>query len=134
MTKRFAFVLCIAVLGLTLAARAKSAPLNESLFFSVADMEKIGQAVDSSHHFFQDKNVIALGAILYFGPKQWTVWLKGEKWTPDTRKTDLLIKDVQEDRVTLVFSPPEGGETVEITLHPHQSYHIASGEISAGGS
>jgi len=31
---------------------------------------------------------IHLGAVLYYGPERWTLWLQGKRWTPATVNDD----------------------------------------------
>ncbi len=131
---RKAFILfAVLLLASPVWANNAAPALTTSLFFTPVEMDKINAAVQKSPQMFVDKDAINLGAILYFGPESWTVWLKGEKWTPGMKRPNLHIMEVQEDRVTLSFSPREGTEKLEITLHPYQTYHISSGQITEGG-
>ena len=69
-----------------------------------------------------------LDAILYTNPADWTVWLQGAPWTPDTNRPDLHIIAVTPDSVKLSRTTPTDSQ--EITLRPHQTYNPATGQIS----
>ncbi len=75
------------------------------------------------------KGNIHLGAILYYGANDWTLWLQGEKWTPETSREDIEVLDVSEDRVRVLWNNPENKKQVEVVLRPNQSYQIATGEV-----
>jgi hypothetical protein len=75
------------------------------------------------------KGDIHLGAVLYFGPHDWTVWLQGEKWTPETVREDLEILEVMPTEVRVSWRNPEAPEPLELALKPNQSYRIATGKI-----
>ena len=103
-----------------------------SLFFSGAELERIEKEnhKTSPQISVSTRDVIALGAVLYYGPENWAVWLQNERWTPATKRPDMHIVDVTPDRVMLTFTPQEGGSPRKIVLKPHQAYHLSSRQIT----
>jgi hypothetical protein len=72
---------------------------------------------------------IRLGAVMYYGPDDWTLWLQGEKWTPETSRDDLRVLEVTEDAVRLWWRNEDDATEHEITLRPNESFQIATGKI-----
>ena len=103
-----------------------------SLFFTPVETQQIEALASKNaqnNSFYPD---IHLGAVMYYGPGEWTLWLQGERWTPGTERADLHILDVTPDEVRLaVITAPET-TSQEITLRPHQTYQIATGRIIEG--
>lgn len=75
---------------------------------------------------------IHLGAVMYYGPGNWTLWLQGERWTPATNRADLRVLDVEPGEVRLALTTVPDMPPREITLRPHQTYQIATGKIVEG--
>lgn len=71
---------------------------------------------------------IHLGAVVFYAPDDWTLWLQGEKWTPDTVRGDLGVLEVTEDSVSLTWRD-ENGVDRNFTLKPNETYEIATGQI-----
>lgn len=105
----FLFLLCN-------AAHAAEWP-RASLFLSAREEQ---QAQSAARQAFPAGGGLRLGAILYFGEDDWTLWLQGEKWRPDTRRDDLRILSVTPQAVELIWRD-ENGEDVKLTLHPNES-------------
>lgn len=76
------------------------------------------------------KGDIRLGAVLYYGADDWVLWLQGEKWTPKTAHEDIQVLAVTEDHVRLLWRKNKDRKPVEVTLRPHQSYRLATGEMT----
>jgi hypothetical protein len=72
---------------------------------------------------------IHLGAVMYYGTNDWTLWLQGEKWTPETSRDDLRVLEVTATAVRLSWRDEEDKTTREITLKPNESYQISTGKI-----
>jgi hypothetical protein len=72
---------------------------------------------------------ISLGAVMYYGQDDWSLWLRGEHWTPETSHDDLRVISVTADEVHLSWREEAGGAEREITLRPHQTFQIATGKI-----
>lgn len=102
-----------------------------SLFFSPEETQAIETLVQAETRKAEQRaspaqEDISLGAILYYGPQNWKIWLQGEFWTPETRHHGLRVLKVSPDRVTLkiALDPP-----VKITLKPNQTWSIANRNI-----
>ena len=72
---------------------------------------------------------IRLGAILYYAPNDWTLWVRGERWTPDSTSEDLRILSVTPNEVVVAWREDKDSEQKEITLKPNQMYQISTGKI-----
>ncbi|MDD5585947.1 MAG: hypothetical protein PHY92_03195 [Alphaproteobacteria bacterium] len=106
-----------------------------SLFFNSEELNRIEAAVNKTepNGDAAKQEAVTLGAVVYYGPKNWTVWLQGERWTPATKRPDLQILDVKPDLVRLAFAPQNGAKKREITLRPYQSFQPDTGQILEGG-
>ncbi len=72
---------------------------------------------------------IHLGAVIYYAPNDWTLWLQGEKWTPETSREDLRVLAVTVDEVRLSWQGEDDAPPREIILRPNQSYQIATESV-----
>ena len=72
---------------------------------------------------------IRLGAVMYYGPGDWALWLQGERWTPETRRENLSVTQVTAGEVHMIWRGDEGGKEHEIVLRPNQTYQIATGKV-----
>jgi hypothetical protein len=108
----------------------ETAPPATSLFFTEQESEVIANRHKKPPPI-PETVILRLGSILYFGPKDWIVWLQGERWTPDTDKPDLHIVSVDPEQVRLIWT---AGTTQpqSINLRPHQTYNTATGQVSDG--
>jgi len=100
-----------------------------SLFFTPQE------TYDASHEARKiapaGKGDLRLDAIIYYGDNDWTLWLQGERWTPDTIRENIKILRVTPTEATFdwkegVTAPPQ-----KITLKPNQYYQISTGKIIA---
>jgi hypothetical protein len=108
------------------AAENEAVPRN-SLFFT---MQEISQADMSAHKTPPEhEGDIHLGAIVYYGPDDWSLWLQGEKWVPGMEHTDLRVLEVTADHVQLLWRGENGAAQQEFTLKPNESFEIATGKI-----
>jgi hypothetical protein len=123
-------IAAIIVAGLVLASGVRAEELlpTASLFLTPQELyeaemlaRKLPPAPEGDIH---------LGAVLYYSPDDWTLWLQGEKWTPETVRGDLRVLEVTEDGVRLMWRDDKRQEH-EITLKPNQSYQIATGKVIA---
>jgi hypothetical protein len=73
-----------------------------------------------------------LSAIIHHGPGDWRIWLNGEALTPASPSGPVRVLEVTPDAVTFAWRPANGGESVQMRLHPNQSYLIDSGRIVEG--
>lgn len=99
-----------------------------SLFFNKDDVARIEK--ETINPSPKSEDALTIGAILYFGPKSWSVWIRGEKWMPDTDRPNLHILAVTPDSVRLSVAPYEGAPFKEVTLRPYQTYIPSSGQIA----
>jgi len=126
MTKQ-AFFLVAALISFPAYALENDALPSTSLFFTT---QEIFEASVQAHRVsFQKPDEIRLGAVFYYAPGDWTLWLQGEKWTPDTSRGNLRVLDVTADSVRIAVKGPDGTET-DIALKPNQAYDIKTGNIS----
>lgn len=125
---RFSLLFLLAVFSSSSVEAAAQARIPQSsLFFSSREAHEAEMM--ALRLVPSGKGDIRLGAVLYFGPNDWVLWLQGEKWTPETARDDLQVLDVAEDHVRLLWQKNKGEKAVEILLKPHQAYRLATGEI-----
>ncbi|MDR3450687.1 MAG: hypothetical protein P4M15_13255 [Alphaproteobacteria bacterium] len=108
------------------AARAEGLP-HGSLFFTPQQADAADNLAEKSMP--PGIGDIRLGAILYYGPGDWAVWIRGEKWGPGTARDDLRITEVTPDKVYLAWHDEDNDVTRNIALRPSESYQIATGRI-----
>jgi len=109
---------------------AEPAPI-ASLFYTAAEVKAI-EGLRRKNPQAEDQSVLHLGAVIYYGPDDWIVWLQGSRWTPETDRPDLHIADVQPNLVRVSWTATPGAAPLDITLHPHQTYRPAA--ITADGT
>ncbi len=122
----------VAGIGTTNVSYAQNpeAPPTVSLFLTpeeYKEAEILAQRIQPA-----GKGDVHLGAILYFGKDDWSVWLQGEKHTPETARDDIRILKVTPQNVTLSVSPDDGSTPIDVTLAPNQSYRISTKKIISG--
>ncbi|MDD4615829.1 MAG: hypothetical protein PHW76_01750 [Alphaproteobacteria bacterium] len=126
MSKAFAFVFC-ALFCCSAFAQDSDRPPQASLFLTPQEeheAEMLARRLSPP-----GKGDLHLGAVLYYGPEDWTLWLQGEKWTPSTRREGIKILEVGESAVRILWTNPEDNAPLEVTLHPNEAYQIATGKI-----
>jgi len=112
-------------------AQAAEAP-NTSLFFTPDNVQKV-EALLLQKPIEKNANAdVHLGAVFYYGPAEWVVWLQGERWTPDTRHDDIRIIDVAPELVHVQITSASGGPLRDVSLKPHQTYQLSTGRIVEG--
>jgi hypothetical protein len=102
-----------------------------------------------------EKSRIFLGSILYLNPKDWAVWIGGQKITStsNSKNNEIYLKVVEKDRTKILWtlsvskwkilsgkqseeSAPKinakGQVEVEFELKPNQTFILSSGVISEG--
>ena len=72
------------------------------------------------------------GAILYYAPDDWTIWLQNAEWTPGTSRPGLRVTQVTADEVRLTLAPPLVAAPRDIALKPYQTYRLSSGVVAEG--
>ena len=118
-----------ALLCLLLPAPALAASL-ASLFFSPAEMATIDGLARRAPAVAGDKN-IRLGAVFYYGPHEWSLWLQGKMWTPQTDQPDLHVIEVQPNAVRFSLTLPDSAAR-EFTLKPYQTYRPVTDDVTEG--
>jgi len=127
-------LLCCLALSFSSPAQTEETPhLPTSLFFTNEEMEIIESiaAKNPPQNTAPERGAISLGAIVYSGPDNWTIWLQGERWTPSTKHPFINLKSVEFDKVHFSVEQPGGGAR-EIILRPYETYHPLTGEITTG--
>ena len=119
-----------AMTALATAAYADDTP-SSSLFFS-ADESKQVESLVSKMSPTKSADDVHLGAVLYYGPDKWVLWLQGKRWTPETDSADMHVLRVQPGEVRLALIEPSDINVRNITLKPHQTYQVATGKIVEG--
>lgn len=111
------------------AASAQAAP---SLFFTEEETAAIEEDLARHAQDFRarDAGLLSLESVVFYAPDRWTLWIDGEKWTPETRKEGLEIVDVAPDQAQLRVSPPRSGVPRLAVLRAHQSLDLATGDIA----
>lgn len=114
-----------------IAMPAMAADLPSSLFFTPDEAGHIQALADqrAREDALASGNDIHLGAVMYYGPDNWTLWLRGEAWTPVTQRADLRVLDVKPGEAKLLWTDTASAELREITLKPHQTYQALTGKI-----
>jgi hypothetical protein len=113
-----------------------------SVFFTPDEMAKIATPQVPKAPDLVPLTDIHLGAVFYYGPNDWTVWINGEKWTPQIRRPELSIIDLrplqnsprQEKGLELLVQLPRPSPTGAqvIALKPYQTWQAATGKIVEG--
>ena len=73
-----------------------------------------------------------LSAIVYIGPKTWTIWLNGVRVTPDMRIGGIDIVSVGRDAVRLEMRVLTNRPRVSVRLRPNQTFVAATREVIEG--
>ncbi len=103
-------------------------PPARSLFFTNEESAQISALQAKETAGRSDDGDIHLEAIMYYGPGDWTLWLQGMRWTPQTDRPDIHVVDVQSDQVRLRIA----GVADDVVLKPHQTFQVATGKIIEG--
>lgn len=114
-------------------ARANELPTH-SLFFTPEESKTIDALANKDGKKTATQADIHLGAIMYYGPDDWTLWLQGERWTPATVHDGMRILTVEPNQVKLQLSNAANTSSQEVTLRPYQTFHMATGQIIEGAS
>lgn len=105
-----------------------------SLFFKPNEIAQIEHAVRAAQPLLlsQTRHVLHCGSIIYIDEDNWSVWLQGEKWTPETDKPNLHIIEVAENEVRISVQIAGNDGYKEITIKPNQSLNLLTGELFDG--
>ena len=76
---------------------------------------------------------IYMGALIYLGPSQWSVWINGTRWTAaQPRSGDLRIAQVGPDRAEIIWTGDRKLGPLRVRLRPYQTFIGETGEIVEG--
>ncbi len=125
MKETLLFLLCL--LAACPSYAANDGPPRTSLFFT--PQEANAASILAPRAPPEAEGDIHLGAVLYYGPDDWVLWLQGKKWTPSTQSRDLRVLEVAEDEVRLAWRE-NGGAEKKIALKPDQSFDTATGKVT----
>ncbi len=104
----------------------EDAPPQTSLFFTRDEAREADMLARRNAPAGQGD--IQLGAVIYYGPDDWTFWLRNEKWTPDTLRDDFQVLEVTADMVRLLWRSDEGMQ--EVTLRPFQTFRASAKQLT----
>ncbi|MFA4993913.1 MAG: hypothetical protein WC521_01215 [Bdellovibrionales bacterium] len=127
MMRSLLFTILISCFILPADALGSEALPEASLFFTSQEMREAGMLTRKIPPVREGE--IHLGAVVYYGPDDWTLWLQGTKWTPETEQSDLRVLEVTANDVRLLWRGENGKEAQEILLKPNQSFEIATGKV-----
>lgn len=123
--------LCV-VLCSTAQAAALEAPPATSLFFSVEESKHIDSLMEQMKPKPGTLHGIHLGAVMVYSPDRWTIWLQGERWSPETSHPNLQVVSVEPNEVHLNWRQSGASPPRDIFLRPYQTYLPSSGKIIEG--
>ena len=105
-----------------------------SLFFTPQEESSIETAVRRAQPKLlgQAKHVLHCGSIMYIDETRWIIWLQGERWTPETKRHNLHVIAVTPHTVRLSLAMAGETSKREVTLRPHQSLNLLTGNIIEG--
>ena len=72
----------------------------------------------------QDERFITLGGILYQSGKSWTIWLNGQRVTPDALPEEVLDLRVFKDYVEMGWYDVYTKRIIPIRLRSNQRFHM----------
>jgi hypothetical protein len=127
MMRSLLFTILISCFILPADALGSEALPEASLFFTSQEMREAGMLTRKIPPVREGE--IHLGAVVYYDPDDWTLWLQGTKWTPETEQSDLRVLEVTANDVRLLWRGENGKEAQEILLKPNQSFEIATGKV-----
>jgi hypothetical protein len=129
---RFLPAIILAFLSFVAMAEDAPGPPDTSLFFTPDESRSIDSLTASLKPNPAATPGIHLGAVFYYGPGAWSIWLRNTRWTPETTSEDLRVVDVSANKVDLEWISQPGSDPVRISLRPYQTYQISSGKIIEG--
>lgn len=127
-------ILCAALCLLSLPAQADTLP-QASLFFTPEEVRAIEKPMEKNTAAAAQPvpmRDVSLGAVLYYGPGDWVLWLQGERWTPATQHADIHVLEVDADEVRLKLTPSPDVAAREVVLKPYQIYQWSADKVVEG--
>jgi hypothetical protein len=127
---------------ITLTPEERNAPFNGSFFLTPAEIAAIKTAMAGSGMMGGDisvavpvpqHRVISVSGLLYRSPKDWIVWMNGQKVTPEKLLPEIVdIKIDSSSHMRLKWYDIGLDKVIAITLRPHQTYDIVTGVLLPG--
>ncbi len=124
-------VLGLMVVGVA-SAKADSSP---SVLFSPQDVQGQEAEVRAAPlpPLPNEPGCLTLDALLFNNPRDWTLWINGERWTPAKNRVqaDVQVLDVHPDAAHVRLMVPEVGERT-VWLTPGETYHPLLDRVTRG--
>lgn len=107
-----------------------------SLLFTEAEVAWIKgtSASLSGEAELADTRALYLSGILYLSPRTWTVWLNGQRVTPERWPEHVKGLSVERDSIEVKLRVADDEPLVTVRLRPNQSYIVATGEVVEGAA
>jgi hypothetical protein len=118
---------------MTQTAYAEDVPV-PSLFFTSEETRQVEALAVTANHPETAPGDIQLGAVFYYAPDNWVLWMQGKKFTPQTHRSDIDIVSVTPDEVRFNYRPELGDSPRDITLKPHQVFQLSTGKVVEASS
>ena len=90
------------------------------------DASELALQGDESGRTIRGPREIRLGGIAYAGPTDWTVWLNGERITPDAIPREVIDIKVAGDFIELKWFDAFTDLIFPVRLRPHQRFNLDS--------
>lgn len=110
----------------------------DTLMFSIDELNEIRGRIaagsgdgDSSRSDAIESASLYLSTILYYGPKQWTIWVNGVPITPQQEFSEFKVTDIGPDYVELLI-PLSAQGMRPVRLSANQTFIAKSGTIVEG--
>ncbi|MCE9508670.1 MAG: hypothetical protein K8R48_10235 [Alphaproteobacteria bacterium] len=128
---------------ITLTPEEMKAPFHGSFFLTPAEIAAIKMALAGSGSAMggdisavipvPPHRVISVSGLLYRSPKDWIVWMNGQKVTPENLLPEIVdIKIDSSSHMKLKWYDIGLDKVIAITLRPHQTYDIVTGVLLPG--
>ncbi len=121
-----AFLVACFVCGAAKAETRNALP-QTSLFFTGEEAHQAELLAQKNQ--IPGQGDLNLGAVFYYAPDDWVLWLRGEKYTPDMSHDDIKIEQVSANQVRFLWKAEDGSGEHDISLAPNDTYQISSGKI-----
>jgi hypothetical protein len=131
-----------AIPAIKLTPEELNAPFSGSFFLTPAEIAAIKTAMAGSGMMGGDisvaapvpqHRVISVSGLLYRSPKDWIVWMNGQKVTPENLLPEIVdIKIDSSSHMKLKWYDIGLDKVIAITLRPHQTYDIVTGVLLPG--
>ena len=76
--------------------------------------------------------LLHLSAIVYFSPSSWTIWLNGERVTPDRWPKHIEALAVERDSIQVKLRIGDDRLPLSVQLWPNQTYIVSTENVVEG--